>query len=89
MNPEFAVELLKTMIFQALTLATPILATSLTIGLSVSLFQAVTSIHEQTLSFVPKVLGIVAILVVSLPWLIRSTMEFTTMLIEKMPQMVH
>ena len=88
MNPEFAIELVKAMIFQALTLATPILLTSLSIGLSVSLFQAVTSIHEQTLSFVPKVLGIVAILVVTLPWLVRSAMEFTTMLIEKMPQMV-
>ena len=89
MNPEFAVELVKAMIFQALTLATPILATSLSIGLAVSLFQAVTSIHEQTLSFVPKVLGIVTILVITLPWLVRSAMEFTTMLIEKIPQMVH
>jgi flagellar biosynthetic protein FliQ len=89
MNPEFAVELVKAMIFQALTLAAPILVTSLTIGLAVSLFQAVTSIHEQTLSFVPKVLGIVSILVVTLPWLVRSAMEFTTMLIEKIPQMVH
>ncbi len=89
MNPEFAVELVKAMIFQALTLATPILMTALTVGLSVSLFQAVTSIHEQTLSFVPKVLAIVSVLVVALPWLVRSAMEFTTMLIEKMPQMVH
>ena len=88
MNPEFAIELVKAMVFQALMLATPILLTSLSIGLGVSLFQAVTSIHEQTLSFVPKVLGIVAILVVSLPWLVRSAMEFTTMLIEKIPQMV-
>jgi flagellar biosynthetic protein FliQ len=89
MNPEFAIELVKAMIFQALTLATPILMTSLSIGLAISLFQAVTSIHEQTLSFVPKVLGIAALLIVSLPWLVRSTMEFTTMLLEKIPQMVH
>lgn len=89
MNPEFAVELVKTMIFQALTLATPILLTAMVIGLGISLFQAVTSIHEQTLSFVPKVLGIVVVLVITLPWMLRSAMEFTTMLIEKMPQMVH
>ena len=88
MNPEFAVELVKTMIFQALTLAMPILLTAMVIGLGVSLFQAVTSIHEQTLSFVPKVLGIVAVVVVLLPWMMRSCIEFTTMLIEKMPQMV-
>lgn len=88
MNQEFAVELVKAMIFQALTLATPVLITSMAIGLSVSLFQAVSSIHEQTLSFVPKVLGIVGVLTVSLPWLVRSSVEFTTMLIEKLPQMV-
>ncbi|HVK59308.1 MAG TPA: flagellar biosynthesis protein FliQ [Candidatus Kapabacteria bacterium] len=88
MNPEFAVEMVKAMIFQALTLAAPILITALVIGLGVSLFQAVTSIHEQTLSFVPKVLGIVVVLVVALPWMLRSAIEFTTMLIEKMPQMV-
>ena len=89
MNPEFAVELVKTMIFEAVMLAAPILLTAMVIGLGVSLFQAVTSIHEQTLSFVPKVLGIVAILIVTLPWMVRSAMEFTTMLIEKIPQMVH
>jgi flagellar biosynthetic protein FliQ len=88
MNPEFAVEMVKAMIFQALTLAAPILLTALVVGLGVSLFQAVTSIHEQTLSFVPKVLGIVIVLVIALPWMLRSAIEFTTMLIEKMPQMV-
>jgi flagellar biosynthetic protein FliQ len=88
MNPEFAVEMVKAMIFQALTLAAPILLTAMVIGLGVSLFQAVTSIHEQTLSFVPKVLGIVVVLVIMLPWMLRSTTEFATMLIEKMPQMV-
>lgn len=88
MNPEFAVELVKTMLFQALALAAPVLLTAMVIGLGVSLFQAVTSIHEQTLSFVPKVLGIVAILIIALPWMVRSTMEFTTLLIEKIPEMV-
>lgn len=88
MNPEFAVETVKAMIFQALTLAAPVLLTALVIGLGVSLFQAVTSIHEQTLSFVPKVLGIVIVLVIALPWMLRSATEFTVMLIEKMPQMV-
>jgi flagellar biosynthetic protein FliQ len=88
MNPEFAVELVKAMIFQALALAAPVLLAAMLVGLGVSLFQAVTSIHEQTLSFVPKVLAMIAVIVVALPWMLRSTIEFTTMLIEKMPQMV-
>ena len=89
MTPEFAVELIKTMMFQAVALASPILLTALAIGLSVSLFQAVTSIQEQTLSFVPKVLGIVSLLVVLLPWMLRTTIVFTRAVIEKIPQMVN
>ncbi|MDB6034824.1 MAG: fliQ [Verrucomicrobiales bacterium] len=74
--------------FQAVSLAAPVLIAAMVIGLLVSLFQAVTSIHEQTLAFVPKALGIVALLVVLLPWMMRTTIEFTTLIIEKMPQMV-
>lgn len=89
MTPEFSIELIKSMIFQAVMLASPILVTATTIGLAVSLFQAVTSINEQTLTFVPKVMGIVALLVVALPWMLRSMMEFTRAMIERIPQMVH
>lgn len=89
MTPEFAVELIKTMMFQAVTLAAPILMTVLVIGLGVSLFQAVTSIQEQTLTFVPKVIGVVALLVVLLPWMMRTMIEFTRAVIERMPTMVN
>jgi len=88
MNPEFAVELLRTMIYQALTIATPILITAMTIGLAISLFQAVTTIHEQTLAFVPKALAVISILLIMLPWIVRSLVEFTVGIIQKMPQMV-
>ena len=88
MNPEFAVELLKNLMFQGVTLAAPILLTAMVIGLGISLFQAVTTIQEQTLSFVPKALGIVGLLVVLMPWILRTLMEFTIGVIEKMPQMV-
>jgi flagellar biosynthetic protein FliQ len=87
MNPEFAAELLKTLMFQAVTLAAPILLTALVVGLAISIFQSVTSIQEQTLTFVPKALGIVALLVLLLPWMLRSTIEFATAIIQKMPQM--
>lgn len=89
MNPEFAVELIKNMMFQAVTLAAPILLTVLVIGLAVSLFQAVTSIQEQTLTFVPKVIGVVVLLVILLPWMLRSMIEFTRAVIERIPSMVN
>ena len=88
MNPEFAIELLKNTMFQALALAAPFLVTAMIVGLAVSLFQAVTTIHEQTLAFVPKALAVVAVLLLTLPWLVRSLVEFTTAIIEKIPQMV-
>lgn len=87
MNPEFAAELLKNLMFQAVTLAAPILLTGLVIGLVISLFQSVTSIQEQTLTFVPKALGIVGLLVLLLPWILRSLVEFATAVIQKIPEM--
>jgi len=88
MNAEFAVELLKAMIYQALMIAAPILITAMVIGLAISLFQAVTTIHEQTLTFVPKALGVIGILLLLMPWIVRSLIEFTVSVIQKMPQMV-
>lgn len=88
MNPEFAIELLKTMIYQALSVAAPLILTATVVGLAVSLFQAVTSIHEQTLTFVPKALAVVGMLLLLLPWVVRSMTEFTSACIEKMPQMI-
>ena len=88
MNPQFAVELLKGLMVQSVALATPILLTAMIVGLAISLFQSVTSIQEQTLTFVPKALAIVALLIVLMPWMLRTLMEFTTAMIEKMPQMV-
>jgi flagellar biosynthetic protein FliQ len=88
MNPAFATDLLKTLMLQAVELAAPILITAMVIGLAVSLFQSVTSIQEQTLTFVPKALAIVALLVILTPWMLRTMVEFTAAMISKMPQMV-
>lgn len=88
MNPELAIEVVKALIIQALHIATPILVTAMAVGLAVSVFQAVTSIHEQTLSFVPKVVGIATVIIATLPWVVRSLMQFTILLIQKMPEMV-
>ena len=88
MTPEFAVELVKNLMFQAIALAAPILIVAMVIGLAVSLFQAVTSIHEQTLSFVPKALGIIGVSILLLPWLLRTSVEFATSVLQRIPEMV-
>jgi flagellar biosynthesis protein FliQ len=52
------------------------------------LFQSVTSIQEQTLTFVPKVLAIVLLLILLMPWMLRTLVEFAAGMIGRMPQMV-
>ena len=56
-------------------------------GLTVSLFQAVTSLQEQTLTFVPKALAVSALLFLIMPWMVRTVMDYTVEIIEKMPAM--
>jgi flagellar biosynthesis protein FliQ len=88
MNAAYATDLLKLLMTNAVTLAAPILLTAMVIGLAVSLFQSVTSIQEQTLTFVPKVLAIVALMILLMPWMLRTLVEFAAGMIERMPQMV-
>lgn len=87
MNAELAIELIKNMIFLAIKLAAPLLIVGMIVGLAISLFQTVTSIQEQTLSFVPKALAIISVLIVALPWMLRMLMEYSLELIQKMPDM--
>jgi len=88
MTPEFATELIKAMMLEAVVLAAPILLTGMAIGLGVSLFQTVTSIQEQTLTFVPKAMATIALLVILLPWMLRTGIEFAAAVIGRMPEMV-
>ncbi|NSW89871.1 MAG: flagellar biosynthesis protein FliQ [Firmicutes bacterium] len=60
-----------------LYVSAPILGVSLIVGLAVSIFQATTQIHEQTLSFVPKILAVIISLVLFGPWMLVKLIEFT------------
>lgn len=88
MNIEQAVEILRQLVTTALMVVSPILLVSLIVGLAVSMLQSVTSIQEQTLSFVPKLLAIALVLVIAAPWILRQLMQFTIMYILRIPQMV-
>lgn len=87
MTPELAIDLLKNLMWQTTLIAGPILLTGMVIGLTISLFQTVTSIQEQTLTFVPKALAISALLAVIMPWILREMIDYTTALFQVMPQM--
>ena len=62
-----------------------VLIAGLLVGLTVGIFQAVTSIHEMTLTFIPKIVAVVAALVIFLPWMLRTLLTFTVRLYNILP----
>lgn len=72
----------------ALKLSIPLLGVGLVVGVLISVVQAVTSIQEQTLSFIPKVLAMAAVLVVGGPWMLNQLLSYTTELWSSIPNMV-
>jgi flagellar biosynthetic protein FliQ len=77
---------------QAMTIAMevggPLLLVGLAVGLVVSLFQAVTQIQEQTLSFIPKIVGVALVIVVLGPWMLNQLVSYTQNLFTSIPGMV-
>lgn len=82
------VQLFNASIFQVLTISAPILLVSIVVGLIVSVLQATTSIQDQTLSFVPKIAAILAVLVIFGPWMFTLLRNFTVQLFQRIPDMV-
>ena len=72
-----AIALLRTSVLQILTLSGPLLIVGLIVGLIISIFQATTSIQEQTLTFVPKIAAILITVMFLGPWMMASLVNFT------------
>lgn len=85
MSAGMFVELGREAIVLTLTLGFPVLMTALVVGFLVGLFQALTQIQEQTLAFVPKVLAVLLVLSLTLPWMMTTMVEYTRQLIENIP----
>lgn len=89
MNPELAIDFFKTTVVFSLYTVAPFLVLTLIIGLLTSLIQSVTSLQEQTLTFVPKLLALSALLLILTPWLLRSLSEFTITILTRMGTLGH
>ena len=89
MNPEVAIDIFKTTIIFALWIVAPFLLTMLVIGLLTSLFQSVTSLQEQSLTFAPKLVAMSALSLLLAPWLLRTLSEFTISTISRMATLAH
>jgi flagellar biosynthetic protein FliQ len=72
-------------LYLLLTVSAPVLLVVLGVGLVVSVFQAATQIHEATLSFVPKVVGAVAVLAVAGPWMMNTLVEYIQRTLQSIP----
>ncbi|HET7809704.1 MAG TPA: flagellar biosynthesis protein FliQ [Steroidobacteraceae bacterium] len=88
MTPETVVTVGRHALEMTLMLAAPLLLTALAVGLIVGIFQAATQINEMTLSFIPKLLAMAAMLAITGPWMLRTLVEYTRNLIESIPGMI-
>ena len=88
MSQDFAVQVAYQGITTILMVSLPIVGVGLLVGFMISLFQAVTQIQEQTLTFVPKVISVLLMVAFTSPWIISMMVDFTTTLWSTIPNMV-
>ncbi len=87
MSNTLVVDLARNAIMLALLICGPMLVVALLIGLTVSVLQAVTQIQEQTLVFVPKLVGVSAVFLLALPWVLQVLVKYTTELFRSIPSL--
>lgn len=85
MDPALVIDIGRQALLVVLMIGGPLLIAGLVVGLLVGVFQAVTQIHEMTLTFIPKILAIVGMLFFMLPWMIIKFVEFTVNLFNSIP----
>lgn len=88
MTPQYVISLGKEAIMLTLMVSAPMLVLGLIVGLAISIFQAVTQIHEMTLTFVPKIIAVGLALLICFPWIINMLVGFTTRLFSSIPTLV-
>lgn len=89
MNPDVAIDLFKSTVMFSLYIVAPFLVVMLVVGLIASLIQSVTSMQEQTLTFIPKLLAMAGLLLLLTPWLLRSLSEYTITIMTRMGTLGH
>jgi len=85
MTPQYVLSLGREAIMMTLMVSAPMLAFGLIVGLAISILQAVTQIHEMTLTFIPKIIAVAVALLIFLPWMINIIVDFTTRLLVSIP----
>jgi flagellar biosynthesis protein FliQ len=86
MNADVTLFWMRESVQLAVLVAAPLLGIALAVGLTVSLFQAITSIQEMTLSAIPKLLAVAIVLVLLAPWMLQMLTDFTTQTLSFIPE---
>ena len=89
MNPETIMTVGSRALEVTLMISAPLLLVALVTGLVIGAFQAATSINEQTLSFIPKLIAISAVLVFTGPWMLKVLVSYTRELFESIPSLIN
>lgn len=85
MDPQVAVDLGREALVIAALISAPVLIAGMVVGMAVGLIQALTQIQEQTVAFVPKLIAMVLVLGLSLPWVLTRLIEYSRELIANIP----
>ncbi|MDP6983739.1 MAG: flagellar biosynthesis protein FliQ [Candidatus Latescibacteria bacterium] len=88
MSPEFIIKLGQEVLTLILYLGGPVLIVALVVGLGVSIFQAVTQVHEMTLTFIPKIIAVGVTIILVLPWMMQRMLDFTINLLSAIPTLI-
>ncbi len=81
MYDDATIDLIRQALIITLKISAPILAAGIVVGLIISIFQSVTSIQDQTLSFVPKIISMVMVIVILTPWIVQRLLDYTAELL--------
>lgn len=88
MNPQLVLTIGREALTMLLMVSLPVLLAVLVVGLVVSIFQAITQIHENTLAFVPKLIAAVVVFAIAGPWMLSTLVDYIRRTIESIPSMV-
>lgn len=88
MNSQMVLTMGQEALLMLLMISAPVLGAALIVGLLVSLFQAITQIHEATLAFVPKLVAVIAVFAIAGPWMLTMLVEYIRRTMEAIPSVV-
>lgn len=89
MNGDMAIQIGRDALSMVMLISAPMLGLGLIVGVLISIFQATTQIQEQTLAFIPKIIAVFVAVLVFGPWMLSLMVDYTRMLFQMLPQMIH